>query len=135
MEKQRAATKVNYHERRLKSLQSHVERGTIPKSLGIKTFPKMKTTEGQALVHEACDEVQKIMLIQMVEEQKQAFAQAQKDYQSLKKPKENTIKSLQKELKTLRDQLWKLQSAENQVNRRLTEPEDTPKPNSTEIDT
>ena len=138
MEKQRAATKVGYHERKLKALQSHLERGTIPKTLRLKTFPKMKTSQGQALIHEACDEVQKIMLIQMVEEQKQALAQAQKEYQSFQKPKEDTIKSLQKELKALRTQLLKLQtsSAENQVKRRPTEPEDTPKQtvNSTEIE-
>ena len=132
MEKQRAATKACYHERKLKALQSHVERGTIPKTLRLKTFPKMKTSQGQALVHEACDEVQKIMLIQMVEEQRQALAQARKEYQSLQKPKEDTIKSLQKELKSLRTRLLKLQtsSAENQVNRRPME--DTPKPNSPE---
>ena len=146
MEKQRAATKVCYHERKLKTLQSHLERGTIPKTLRLKTFPKMKTPQGQALVREACDEVQKIMLIQMVEEQRQALAQAQKEYQSLQKPKEDTIKSLQKELKSLRTQLLKLQtntvedSTENQVkqSRRQfkTEPEDTPKQivNSTEIE-
>ena len=29
----------------------------------------MKTPEGQAIIHEACDEVQQLMLIQMVEEQ------------------------------------------------------------------
>ena len=120
MEK-RAATKLCYHERKLKALQSHLERGTIPKTLRLKTFPKMKTPQGQALVHEACDEVQKIMLMQMVEEQRQALAQAQKEYQSLQKPKEDTIKSLQKELKSLRTQLLKLQtnttedSSENQA--------------------
>ena len=138
MEKQRAATKVCYHERKLKTLQSHLERGTIPKTMRLKTFPKMKTPQGQALIHEAYDEVQKIMLIQMVEEQRQALTQAQKDYQSFQKPKEDTIKSLQKELKALRTQLWTLQtsSAENQVKRRPTEPEDTPKQtvNSTEIE-
>ena len=113
MEKQRAATKLCYHERKLKALQSHLERGTIPKTLRLKTFPKMKTPQGQALIHEACDEVQKIMLIQMVEEQRQALAQAQKEYQSLQKPKEDTIKSLRKEIKSLRAQLLKLQTPVN----------------------
>ena len=135
MEKQRAATKVGYHERKLKALQSHLERGTIPKTLRLKTFPKMKTSQGQALIREACDEVQKMMLIQMVEEQKQALAQAQKEYQSFQKPKEDTIKSLQKELKSLRTQLWTLQTSNAEIQVKPTEPEDTPKPNSTEIET
>ena len=74
MEKRRATTKLDYHDRKLKTLQSHLEQGTIPKTLRLKTFPKMKTSQGQALIHEACDEVQKLMLIQMVEEQRQVLA-------------------------------------------------------------
>ena len=112
MEKQRAATKLYYHERKLKTLQSHLERGTIPKTLRLKTFPNMKTPEGQALIHEACDEVQKLMLIQMVEEQRQALAQAQKEYLSFQKPVD-TLKSLRKEIKSLRAQLLKLQTPVN----------------------
>ena len=129
MEKQRAATKVCYHERKLKTLQSHLDRGTFPKTLRMKTFPKMKTPQGQTLVHEACDEVQKIMLIQMVEEQKQALAQAQKEVQSC--PVE-AIKSLQKELKSLRTRLLKLQTQKAQVKQGRLKTEDTPKPNSPE---
>ena len=102
--------KLCYRERKLKELQTHLERGTMPKTLRLKSYPKMKTSQGQALIHEACDEVQKIMLIQMVEEERQALAQAQKEYQSLQKPKEDTIKSLRKELKSLRAQLLKLQT-------------------------
>ena len=75
----------------------------------------MKTPKEQALIHEACEEVQKIMLIQMVEEEQQALAQAQKVYKSLhektrKPPKKDEIfKTLQKELKSMRAQLSKLQ--------------------------
>ena len=121
MEKQRAATKVGYHERKLKALQSHLERGTNPKTLRLKTFPKMKTSQGQALVREACDEVQKMMLIQMVEEQKQALAQAQKEYQS------KDITSLQREVKSLRRRLRQLQTSNAEIQVKPTEPEDMPK--------
>ena len=116
--KLRAASqaKLFYRERKLKALQSHLERGTTPKTLRLKSFPKMKTPQGQALIHEACDEVQKLMLIQMVEEERQALAQAQKEYQSLHKPKEDTIKSLRKELKSLRAQLLKLQTPDSTQN-------------------
>ena len=124
--KRRAASqaKLCYRERKLKELQTHLERGTIPKTLRLKTYPKMKTPQGQALIHEACDEVQKIMLIQMVEEERQALAQAQKEYKSLqeKKPKEETIKTLQKELKSLRAQLLKLQNSPT-VNQSTQTPE------------
>ena len=117
MEKQRA---VCYHERKLKALQTPLERGTIPKTLRLKSFPKMKTPEGQVVIQEACNEVQKIMLIQMVEEQKQVLAQAQKEVQS--SPKE--IKFLQKELKSLQTRLLKLQKA--QVKQGQLKTEDTP---------
>ena len=74
----------------------------------------MKTPQGQALIIEACDEVQKIMLIQMVEEERQALAQAQNDYKSLqeKKPpkKAEIIKALQQEIKSMRAQLSTLQT-------------------------
>ena len=114
---------VSYHERKLKALQSHLDQGTFPKNL------RLKTPEGKALLHDACETVRKMMLIQMVKEQKQTLAQAQNEYQS------KDITSLQRELKSLRTRLRKLQtsSAENQV--KPTEPEDIPKPNSTEIET
>ena len=132
MEKQRST--LYRRERKLKALQSHLERGTVPKTLRLKTFPKMKTPEGQAVIREACDEVQQLMLIQMVEEQRQALAQARKEYQNFQKPVE-TIKSLRKEIKSLRAQLLKLQttedSSENQAQvkqcRRQFKTEDTPK--------
>ena len=124
-------------ERKMKTLQSHLDRGTFPKTLKIKTFPKMKTPEGQAVIQEACEEVQQLMLIQMVEEQRQALAQAQKEVQSC--PVE-TIKSLREEIKSLRARLLKLQTAEDnskaQVKQGRRPMEDTPKQivNSTEIE-
>ena len=74
----------------------------------------MKTPEGQALIHEACQEVQKIMLVQMTEEEQQALTQAQKEYLSLHektwkpKPKEEIIKTLQNRLESMQAQrtLW-----------------------------
>ena len=106
-------------ERKLRTLQSHLDGGTFPKSLGIKTFPQMKTSQGQAIIQEACEEVKQLMLIQMVEEQRHALAQAQKEVKSC--PLE-TIKSLRKEIRSLRAQLQRAKqekaeniSAENQV--------------------
>ena len=93
----------------------------------------MKTPEGQTLIREACDEVQQLMLIQMVEEQRQALAQAQKEVQSC--PVE-TIKSLREEIKSLRARLLKLQTAEDnskaQVKQGRRPMEDTPKQTSPE---
>ena len=93
----------------------------------------MKTPEGQAIIQEACEEVKQLMLIQMVEEQRQALAQARKEVKSC--PVE-TIKSLRKEIKSLRAQL-RLQtinsekaediSPENQVKQNDRPAEDSPK--------
>ena len=111
--------KLYYHERKLKEFQEHLKRGTYPKNMRLRPYPKMKTPQGQDLIHEACEEVQKIMLIQMVEEEQQALTQEQKVYKSLHektwkpKPKEEIIKTLQKELKSMRAQLSKLQKERN----------------------
>ena len=111
MEKQRST--IHRRERKLKTLQSHLERGTFPKTLRLKTFPHMKTSQGQAIIQEACEEVKQLMLIQMVEEQGQALALARKEFQSFQKPVE-TIKSLRKEIKSLRAQLLKLRTTNSE---------------------
>ena len=106
--------KLSYHERKLRELHVHLDQGTFPNSLKMKASVNMKTTEGQALIHEACQEVQKIMLIQMVEEEQQALTHAQKEYRSLHemtwkpKPKEEIIKTLQNRLESMQAQrtLW-----------------------------
>ena len=67
--------KVYRRERKLRTLQSHLDGGTFPKSLGIKTFPRLKTSQGQAIIEEACEEVKQLILIQMIEEQRFALAQ------------------------------------------------------------
>ena len=103
--------RVYRRERKLRTLQSHLDGGTFPKSLGIKTFPPMKTPQGQAIIQEACEEVKQLMLIQMVEEQRYALAQVQKEVKSC--PLE-MIKSLRKEIKSLRAQLLKLQRAKHE---------------------
>ena len=129
--------RVYRSDRKLRTLQSHLDGGTFPKSLGIKTFPQMKTSQGQAIIQEACEEVKQLMLIQMVEEQRHALAQVQKEVKSC--PLE-MIKSLRKEIKSLRAQLLKLQTAEDnskaQVKQSRRPKEDTPKQNvnNTEIE-
>ena len=105
---------LSHHERKLRELHVHLDQGTFPKSLKVKASVNMKTPEGQALIHEACQEVQKIMLVQMTEEEQQALTQAQKEYLSLHektwkpKPKEEIIKTLQNRLESMLAQrtLW-----------------------------
>ena len=106
--------KLSYHERKLRDLHAHLDQGTFPKSLKLKATVHMKTSEGQALIHEACQEVKKIMLVQMTEEEQQALTQAQNEYLSFHektwkpKPKEEIIKTLQNRLESMQAQrsLW-----------------------------
>ena len=81
----------------------------------------MKTSQGQAIIQEACEEVKQLMLIQMIEEQRFALAQTQKEVKSC--PLE-MIKSLRKEIKSLRAQLKqaKQEDAENPVKQEDKEP-------------
>ena len=70
----------------------------------------MKTPQGQAIIQEACEEVKQLMLIQMIEEQRYALAQVQKEVKSC--PLE-MIKSLRKEIKSLRAQLKQAKPSED----------------------
>ena len=120
--------KVYRRERKLRTLQSHLDGGTFPKCLGIKTFPHLKTSQGQAIIEEACEEVKQLILIQMIEEQRFALAQTQKEVKSC--PLE-MIKTLRKEIKSLRAQLK--QAKREKVVESPVKQED--KPNNTEIET
>ena len=80
----------------------------------------MKTSQGQAIIQEACEEVKQLILIQMIEEQRFALAQTQKEVKSC--PLE-IIKSLRKEIKSLRAQLKQAkQDSENPVKQEDKEP-------------
>ena len=112
--------KVYRRERKLRTLQSHLDGGTFPKSLGIKTFPSLKTSQGQAIIEEACNEVKQLILIQMIEEQQFALAQTQKEVKSC--PLE-MIKTLRKEVKSLRAQLKQAEREKTEVVVKQEEPE------------
>ena len=112
--------RVYRRERKLRTLQSHLDGGTFPKSLGIKTFPRLKTSQGQAIIQEACEEVKQLILIQMIEEQRFALAQTQKEVKSC--PLE-MIKTLRKEIKSLRAQLQKAKQENSENSGKQEEPE------------
>ena len=112
--------KVYRRERKLRTLQSHLDGGTFPKCLGIKTFPHLKTSQGQAIIEEACNEVKQLILIQMIEEQRFALAQTQKEVKSC--PLE-MIKTLRKEIKSLRARLKQAEREKTEVVVKQVEPE------------
>jgi len=77
--------RIIYREQTIKAFQRHLKQGTFPKRMkSIKPFPKMNTSEGQAVVNAACDQVQCVILEQMVVEEQQKLTQEQDMYQTLK---------------------------------------------------
>ena len=76
----------------------------------------MKTSQGQTIIQEACEEVKQLMLIQMIEEQRFALAQTQKEVKSC--PLE-MIKTLRKEIKSLRAQLKQAKQEKKQEDKQI----------------
>jgi len=117
-----------YREQTIKAFQRHLKQGTFPKRMkSIKPFPKMNTPEGQAIVNEACEQVQKLILDQMLLEEQQKLTQEQEMFQTIKeqqltepvprkkseprqprKPKKSSVAQLQEELTLLQTSVAQL---------------------------
>jgi len=113
--------RIKYREQTIKTFQRHLKQGTFPKRMkSIKPYPKMNTSEGQAIVNAACDQVQCVILDQMLLEEQQKLTQDQDMNQTLKeqqlaervprkkpeiapskKPKKPSVAQLQEELALL----------------------------------
>ena len=77
--------RLKYREQTIKAFQRHLKQGTFPKRMkSIKPFPRMNTSEGQAIVNAACEQVQRVVLDQMLVEEQQKLTQEQDMYQALK---------------------------------------------------
>ena len=78
--------RIKYREHTLKHLSGHLKNGTFPKRMKcIKPYPKMETPEAQTIVNEACQQVDKVILGQMIQEQALKLKQDQDSCQTLKK--------------------------------------------------
>jgi len=84
--------RLKYREQSIKSFQRHLKHGTFPKRMkSIKPFPKMNTPEGQAIVNEACEHVQKVILDQMLVEEQQKLIQEQALFETLKEQQQQVL--------------------------------------------
>ena len=124
--------RIKYRENALKGFKQHLKQGTFPRRMkSIKPYPKMNTPEAQNVVNAACEEVNKIILDQLIQEQTLKLKQDQDCYQTLKKvcqgqrqaskattktlnkePKKTpmvTVLQLQQELKDLQTKYMKLE--------------------------
>ena len=138
--------RIKYREQTIKAFQRHLKQGTFPKRMkSIKPFPKMNTSEGHAIVNEACEQVQKLILDQMLVEEQQKLTQEQEMFQTLreqqlteqprpkrvdskkpKPPKKSSVTQLQEELTLLQSSVAQLCS--------LLDSSKTPRDNSYHLD-
>ena len=108
--------RIKYREHTLKLLRGHLKNGTFPPRMkSIKPYPKMTSPEAQANVNAACQQVERVILDQMIQEQELKLKQDQDSCQTMKKqreshrqqfkppqnPKKSTVVQLQRELKEL----------------------------------
>ena len=101
--------RIKYRQRVIKTFKKHLSSGTFPKRMkSIKPYPKMDSSESQAIVNAACDQVRCVILDQMLLAEEKKLAKEQERYQTLreqkrkKRVKSPTVAQLQKELVELR---------------------------------
>ena len=76
--------RIKYREHSLQQLRGHRKNGTFPKRMkSLKPYPKMDTPEAQAIVNEACQQVDKVILDQMIQEQAMKLKEDQDSLQTV----------------------------------------------------
>ena len=97
--------RIKHRENSLKHLSGHLKNGTFPKRMkSIKPYPKMDTPQAQTIVNEACQQVDKVILGQMVQDQAMKLKQDQDSYEALRKQQQEGHQQ-RKAPKTLRTQI------------------------------
>ena len=111
--------RITYREKVIKGIQHHLKKGTFPKRFkSLKPYPKMDSPDTQAIVNEACQQVEYVILDQMILDEEKKLTQERAEYQALKelRLRERTpqVKTLRKPPKItvtqLRQELTDLQS-------------------------
>ena len=115
--------RIRYREQTINGFRKHLKNGTFPQRMkSIKPYPKMQSSEAQAIVNAACDQVQSVILDQMIQEEEKKLSQDQNSYQTMKdqrkgdrqqlktpkKPKKLTVAQLQQELTDLQSKYTQL---------------------------
>lgn len=77
--------RIKYREKVIKAFRKHLKQGTFPKRMkSIRPYPKMNSSEAQAIVNAACDQVQGVILDQMIQDEEKKLTDDQERYQALK---------------------------------------------------
>ena len=104
--------RMKYREKAIQDYKRHLKNGTFPKRFkSLKPYPAMECPEAQARVNEACQQVEKVMLEQRIQDFERKLLQDRASLQTLKdtrrqqrqQPKKTapTMLQLQQELKDL----------------------------------
>ena len=114
-------TRIKYREAAIQGLNQHLKNGTFPKRMkSLKPYPTMETPETQAVVNEACQQAEKVLIAQRIQDYEVKLQQDKTSLQTLKETrreqrqqaakqrqqrktwkKEPTVLQLQQELRDL----------------------------------
>ena len=88
--------RIRHRERVLQEYKQHFKNGTFPKRFkSLKPYPTMETPEAQTMINEACQQVDKIILDQMILEQERRLKRDQDSIQTKKEDQDKckTVKN------------------------------------------
>ena len=113
-------TRIKYREAAIQGLNQHLKNGTFPKRMkSLKPYPTMETPETQAVVNEACQQAEKVLIAQRIQEYERKLQEDRASLQTLKEtrrqqrqqriaskvadkpPKKVSVSQLQQELRDL----------------------------------
>ena len=123
--------RIKHREQALRGLNQHLKNGTFPKRMkSLKPYPTMETPEAQAVVNQACEQVERVMLDQRMQDYERKLQQDRASLQTLKDTRrehrqqsktrkgEPTVLQLQRELKDL-------QAKYNELSQKLMKPQES----------
>ena len=77
--------RIRYREQAIQGFQQHLKNGTFPKRMkSLKPYPTMETPETQTVVNEACQQAEKVVIAQKIQEYERKLQEDRASLQALK---------------------------------------------------
>ena len=129
-------TRIKYREAAIQGLNQHLKNGTFPKRMkSLKPYPTMETPETQAVVNEACQQAEKVLMAQRIQDCERKLQQDRASLQTLKetrreqrqqrKTRKTTVLQLQQELRDLQAKYAELSQKLAPVKPKSKEPQES----------
>ena len=78
-------TRIKYREAAIQGLKDHLKNDTFPKRMkSLKPYPTMETSQAQTVVNQACQQVERVILDQRMQEYERKLQQDRASLQTLK---------------------------------------------------